>query len=650
MQKDRPWLGHHNWIVVPAAAYPPQTAPAWSRVEVLICLVLAGLVWTVFGQTRHHDFVNYDDDSYVYENGVVKRGLDWNNVIWAFTHRHSHNWHPLTTLSHMLDCQIYGPDAGGHHLTNVLLHAATAVLLFVVLRNLTGARWRSTLVAAVFAIHPLRVESVAWVAERKDVLSGFFFVLTVAAYARYARRLPAAGGSGIFSFLRVPAYWLALGLYGLGLMSKPMLVTVPFVLLLLDYWPLNRISNKPFSFAALKPLWLEKIPFLLLSAGGCAVTLWAQEEAVQWGRLIGRAARLENAIVSYAVYVKQMFWPVHLAVFYPHHKNHLEFWQVGAALLVLMVISAAVFIWRRERPWLLVGWLWYAGMLVPVIGLVQVGMQAHADRYTYLPSIGLSIMTIWGVVELGSRWRYGWAVLSTPAVAALGGLLIGARIQTGYWQNSQTLWTRELACADESSVLHGNLGAALVAVGKFPEGVDHLQRALQIDPDFSEAHFNLGIALAAQGKLDEAVAHYLRSLQLDPNCAPAHYWLGVALGPQGKLDEAIGHFQQALKLGLDTAELHNNWGTALAQQGRRAEAVAQFRRALALAPDYAKAWGNLGHALAEQGKADAARPCYQRALQLAQQQGNPSLAESLRAQLAELPPAGSAAKAGIANP
>jgi len=538
----------------------PEVQPHNRRLSLAVCLFLAASVWAVFGQTLHHDFVNYDDDRYVSANPIVSRGLNWKGIVWVFTHSHAANWHPLTSLTHMLDCQLYGLHPGGHHLTNVLLHGATAILLFLILQNMTGALWRSAFVAAVFAVHPLHVESVAWVAERKDVLSGMFFVLTLGAYVRYVQKQSKVE-SRESSTQATPApcsrlwsldYWLVVVCFALGLMSKPMLVTLPLVLLLLDYWPLNRLPS-PVSGAphAQGPAWfglfVEKIPFLLLSAAACVTTVLAQRTSVQSFQTIDLPSRIRNALVSYVDYLWQMLYPVKLAVFYPYPR-HLPVWMVGLSLLILILISTGVVAGRRKRPWMLVGWLWYLGMLAPVIGLVQVGAQARADRYTYLPQIGLYVLAAWGVVELCGAWRHRQAVLGMGAAAIFAVLLADAHIQTGYWQNSESLWRHALACASENPLAHNNLGNALVARGQLAEAIEHYERALRLEPDYAQGHNNLAIALARQGKLVEAISHLEQALQLKPDYAEAHFNLGIALAVQGKPAEALLHYQQALTL------------------------------------------------------------------------------------------------------
>ena len=549
-----------------------------------ICLSLALAVWAVFGQTLHHDFV-YDDIVSVYENPFVIQGLTFAGIGQLFAHIDltTHDWWPLTEISHMLDWQFYGPDAGGHHLTNVLLHAATAILLFLVLRKMTGALWRSAFVAAVFAIHPLRVESVAWVTERKDVLSGLFFMLTLWAYTCHARRSAASDNNA--SPPKFTFYLLALIFFALGLMSKSMLVTLPFILILLDYWPLKRFAIHDSRSATARLAW-EKLPFLLMAAAAGLVTLVAQRDTtVQTAHSIGLPWRLGNALVSYAVYVFQMVCPMGLAVHYPHLETRLSLWMSGGAALVLLVISIGVAMGRQKRPYLLVGWLWYLVMLLPVIGLVPVGaaQAAHADRYTYLPQIGLYILVAWGAVELSGFWKYHRLVLGAGSAVILAGLLADAHVQTGYWKSEISLWTRALACTSGNSVAHNNLGIALANQGKLGEAIQQYEKALQIKPGYAEAHYNLGDALAARGELDEAVRHYERALQFRPAYVKAYNNLGKALLQKGRVAEAIANFQRAMEIAPEYSPPYNNLAWILAthplksvRNGVRAVELAQL--------------------------------------------------------------------------
>ena len=433
---------------------PPKVNRCWFSIG--ICIALAGLTWLVFSQTLWHDFINYDDPHYVYENTKITGGLSISGIAWAFTHIHALNWHPLTTISHMLDCQLHGLKAGWHHFTNVLLHTLAAMLLFLALQQMTGAVWRSAFVAAVFAIHPLRVESVAWIAERKDVLSGVFFMLTLLAYLYYVR-VP-----------RVRGYLVVVFLFACGLMSKPMLVTLPFVLLLLDYWPLDRIKGQLWKRVA------EKIPLIALSAVSSVITFLVQKGAVGQTEELPIFERINNAIVSYVLYIWQMVWPVNLAVFYPHPENRLPLWEIVSCFLLLIFITVTAIALRKQRPYLLVGWLWYLGMLVPVIGLVQVGWQGRADRYTYLPLIGLYIAATWAVTDLTALYRHQRATLSTVAILVIAALSCCAWIQTSYWRDSETLFKHALAITTNNDVAENNIGIVFLGKGKLDEAISLL--------------------------------------------------------------------------------------------------------------------------------------------------------------------------------
>jgi tetratricopeptide (TPR) repeat protein len=596
-----------------------------------VCLFLALAVWAVFGQTLRYEFVNYDDDIYVYDNPAITQGLSLHGVVWTFTHADGPSeWLPLTAISRMLDWQLYGPNAGGHHLTNVLFHGATTILLFLVLRKMTGTMWRSAFVAAVFAIHPLRVESVAWVTERKDVLSGLFFMLTLWMWARYAQKRSRVEGresnAGAASWALDPRRWtldyyLALAFFALGLLSKTMLVTLPFVLLLLDYWPLNRLSTsvprapRPLFYAWLG-LILEKVPFLLLSGAACVTTVLTQKHEILAAQGLTFPWRIGNALVAYADYLGHMIYPVGLALIYPHSGTYLSVWRVGLSVLVLFIISTGIMAGRRKHPYLLTGWLWYLGMLVPVIDIMQVGDQVRADRYAYLPQIGLYILMVWGVVELCGSWRYRRAAMGSVAGVILASLLAGAYVQTAYWKNSVSLWTHTLAYTPQSSVAHCNLGIALADQGKLDEAIQHFDRALQLNPDDAKALNNLGKVLTTQGKLDEAIQYFDRALQLNPDDAKALNNLGVALAAQGKLDEAVQHYEQALQLKPDYVDADYNLGNVLVIQGKLDEAAQYYEQVLQLKPDFAEAHCNLGLVLARQGKLDEAVQHFERALQL----------------------------------
>ena len=576
---------NHGCAAVPAKI--GGVPDVWTRYAPLaVCLFLALAVALVFGQTLDCDFVNYDDPTYVCDNPLVKRGLTAEGIGWAMTATAAANWHPLTWLSHMTDCQLYGLNAGGHHLTSVLLHAATVLLLFLLLRRMTGDLWPSAFVAVVFAIHPLHVESVAWVAERKDVLSGLFFVLTLWAYFWYVRRP--------LSWAR---YLTVIALFVLGLMAKPMLVTLPFVLLLLDYWPLGRMSQRGGTNVlvcredrsdsgrqeCLPHLVIEKIPLLVLSACSCVVTSIVQSEVVARLERLPLPSRLDNAVVSYVAYLGKFVWPTSLSVFYPHPGAGLTEWQVVAALLVLGGITVAAVAFRRRIPCLLVGWLWYLGMLVPVIGLIQVGGHAMADRYTYLPQIGLCIALAWTVAHLTASWPNRVWILGVAAGLAVVLLMGCAWRQATFWRDTPTLWVHALECDPDNFVAHNNLAGYLAAHGEVDAAIEHFEMTLRTHPDNVDAHVTFGAALASVGRLDEAVAHYREALKIDNNCLQAHYNLGVARARQGRLVEAIAHYRDALRIDSTCANAHANLGVALELRGRIDQALMHYRTALDLA-------------------------------------------------------------------
>jgi tetratricopeptide (TPR) repeat protein len=568
-----------------------------------VCLVLAAITFAVFGQTAGFGFINYDDDIYIYENPVVTRGLTLKGVVWALTYGKIGHWHPLTWLTHMADCQAYGPWAGGHHLTNVALQAAAAVLLFLALREMTGSLWRSAFVAAVFAIHPLRVESVAWISERKDVLSGVFFMLTLWAYARYARQ-PTRGRYAAV------AVW-----YGLGLLSKNTLVTLPFLLLLLDWWPLHRMTPDRAGNGKVKPIFWglvkEKIPLFLLSVGSCVATFLVPEKVPGIVQL-PLVERVENAAVSYVVYLRQMVFPAGLAIPYPNPPIGLLFGEAVRAFILLAVISVVVLACWKKRPYLLAGWLWYLGMLVPMIGIIQISYYAHADRYTYLPQIGICVAITWLVAE----WRVSRAALGALMAGLLALFMFCAWQQTAYWQNSETLWSCALACTTDNNVAQNNLGMALMQKGKMDAAIACFQQALQIRPDYADACNNLGYALLQIGKVDAAIARFRQTLQLRPDFAATHNNLGMALFQKGQADEAAAQFQIALQIMPGYAEARNNLGNILLHKGQVDAAIACFRQALQLRPDFAAAHDNLGNALLQTGKVDEAITHCQRALQI----------------------------------
>lgn len=572
---------------------------AKSRVtDFLICVALAAVTWAVFGQTLAHDFVNFDDHVYVYENSLITRGLSTEGIISAFTHTHARNWHPLTTISHMLDCQLYGLKAGGHHFTNAILHTISVLLLFLVLKQMTGRLWQSAFVAALFAIHPLHVESVAWIAERKDVLSSVFFMLTLAAYARYARA-PSP-----------PRYLLVAVLFACGLMSKPMLVTLPFVLLLLDWWPLGRIGGqKSEAESRLRRLITEKVPLFALSALSCIATLFAQRQGQSAIDQLPFVWRLNNTFVSYTTYIWQMLWPARLAVFYPHPNNRLPLGEVILAIAFLAGITLVVIYLRRTKPYLVTGWFWYLGMLVPVIGLVQVGEQAHADRYTYLPQIGLYITVAWtvGGLFLESAPRVRRALIGVAAAIAIVSLGVRAIVQASYWKNSETLWNHTLAVTGENDVAYNNLGFLFLRRGELDKAISEFQAALDIRSTNTETHYSLGTALiqnnlgnafARKQLWGEAINHLQEAVRLRPDYADAYFNLGSVLFQQGRIEQAIAQWQKALAIRPRDAEAHRNVAGALRKQGNVKGAIAEYEQVLNITPEDSVALNNLAWILA----------------------------------------------------
>jgi tetratricopeptide (TPR) repeat protein len=602
---------------------------------VCICIFLALAVQAVFRQTTSFGFVNFDDEVYVYENPVVENGLTWQGTLWAFS-VHSSNWHPLTWLSHMLDCQLYGLQAGGHHLTNVLLHTATVILLFLVLRQMTGALWRCAFVAAVFAIHPLRVESVAWVAERKDVLSGLFFMLTLAAYVRYADEFKiqpafAEATAGKRSKCKV-FYGLIILFFVLGLMSKPMLVTLPLVLLLLDYWPLQRVESAG-------RLVLEKLPLLALSAAACFVTLGAQHEDIKSAGTFALPHRFENALASCSIYLGQMVWPAGLAVLYPFPQNGPPTWEVALAGVLLASLSAGAWGWRRTHPWLLVGWVWYLVMLLPVLGIILVGGQAHADRFTYLPGIGLAMAVTWAVADLSAGWKHRRVALGGLMMAAIGALIICGHIQASYWKDSESLWTRALACTSSNAIAHYNLGNDLLKRGKLDDAIVQYQETLEIRPGLSPAHYNLGNAFLKHGQLDEAIVCYRQTLKINPRSDDACANLGLAFLRKGETKEAIDCWGQALAINPGQITVQNNLAWLLATTSDTALRNGTRAIALATQANQLSEGGNpvilhtLAAAYAEEGGYGLAMSTARRALELALAQKQDALAATLRKEI-----------------
>ena len=560
-----------------------------SHLKAVITLVLITATLLAYWPMLGHDFIiYYDDGEYVANNPHIQAGLTMKTVRWAFTAVRAANWHPLTWISHAADCGLYNTYPGGHHLTSLMIHAANVFLLFLLLSLMTGYYWRSALVAALFAVHPLHVESVAWVAERKDLLSTFFLLLTMLAYWRYAGK-PSTG-----------RYLPVFAAFALGLLSKPMLVTLPFVLLLLDYWPLGRKARWP-------SLVLEKIPLMVLAAASCVMTVIAQGTKNALGSLqeFSLGVRIANALVGYVTYLWKTVWPHNLALMYPHPGADLAMWKTAASAILLIGISLLVFSLRRKKPYLTVGWLWFLGMLVPVIGLVQVGGQAIADRYTYMPLTGIFIMVVWVVSDYARGKK---AAMLAPAVGIAVLLVLGivTRIQVGYWQDGETLFQHALDCTSDNYVMEDCLGRTLAGEGKFDEATVHYRAAMKIDPSYPPAHNNLGMVLAVQGGFDEGIREIREAIRLNPRFAVAHYNLAKALTLKGDVEQAITEYKEALSIRPDDANSHNNLGSIYAEQGRGKQAEDEFRAALHIDPSLVEAHTSLSSVLHKQDRLDEA--------------------------------------------
>jgi protein O-mannosyl-transferase len=583
-----------------------------NKYLLLISLFLILTTMLAYWQVGNHEFVNFDDNVYVTENSHIQDGITIQSLRWAFTTSHSANWHPLTWISHMLDVQLFGLKPQWHHLMNLLFHIANVLLIFLVLHRMTKTLWQSAFVAALFALHPLHVESVAWVAERKDVLSTFFWMLTLLAYSHYAQK------PRLKNYLAVVAFFV------FGLMAKPMVVTLPFVLLLLDYWPLGRLSeSKPaqpiraqasgtasarrkkgkaggkqtpkitvemekpakpvFKWALIRPLVLEKIPLFALTALSCAATYIAQSKggAVTALQIITLDARVANAFVSYLVYIFKMIWPDNLAVFYPH-PGLLPSWQVLGAALILVAATIAVFMRAKESPYLPVGWLWFAGTLVPVIGIVQVGAQAMADRYTYIPSIGLFLMAAWGIPEIFRKRRYGKEVLAASSALCLICFLILTWIQTGYWYDSMTLSNHALNVTRDNYYMYHNRGHALERLGKYTQAIENYTRAVNINPRYAEAFNNRGASYGYLGDHVKAIEDYDRAIQINPEHANAYFNRGVDYAELGNHTRAVQDFERAIQIDPEYADAYYFRGMVHASMGNEDRAVEDWKKAARL--------------------------------------------------------------------
>ena len=661
------------------------------RYDYLVVIALVVVTAAVYGQVLNNEFINYDDPDYVTENFVVRDGVSWKGFLWAFTTLAASNWHPLTWLSHMLDVQLFGMKPGLHHLMNVLFHVLNTALLFLVLRQMTGALWRSTFVAALFALHPLHVESVAWIAERKDVLSTLFWLLTMWAYARYAQK------PGL------PRYWPVLLFFSLGLLAKPMLVSLPLVLFLMDYWPLGRLKWKketaqaPMTssttpekqgkkrkqqlrvqkrpppskgagkWALVLPLVYEKIPLLALSAASSMITLYAQQKggSVASFTHLPLADRIASVLVSYAAYLWKMFWPSGLAAYYPIEALPPALVLASASLLLVLTFFAVR--WASKHPYFLVGWLWYLITLLPVIGIIKVGYAAMADRYTYIPLIGPFIALAWGAFDLSQALRLPRAALAAVSALVLCASLLVTHIQIGQWSDSVTLYGHAIHAVGRNYMAHTGLAVEYISQKRYGEALPHLETSLQINPYYAETHLYLGVHHFHAGKYTEAVEKINRALRLKPDWDLAHEWLGKTYLAMGKPDQAMYHFKRAGQTHADdspaytgmsdifiyqnrldealqytlraiesqpqNAKLHNNAGFILIRQGKVDEALPRFREAIRIAPDYARAHSNLGGALMERNQVDEAIHHFETAIRL--EPGNQSARENLKYALAQ---------------
>jgi protein O-mannosyl-transferase len=538
----------------------------------IIALLLALITLVVFLPVGGFGFVNYDDPDYVTENNFVKNGLNWTDIKWAFTSFHASNWHPLTWISHMADCTLFGINPGAHHFVNVLFHAANVAMLFTLLFRLAGKIWPAAFVAALFAWHPLHVESVAWVSERKDVLSTFFALLSLLSYAKFAKK----------NCRR--SFWFAFFYFALSLLAKPMLVTLPFILLLLDFWPLQRIAGDSWQTEKIWRLAVEKIPFFLLTVSMCVVTCLAQNSAMISLEKLPFLLRLENSLVAYVCYLFKLFWPENLAFFYPLAGT--SFW-LPAAIIVLALISYISWRARCSFSYLPVGWFWFLGTLVPVVGIVQVGEQAMADRYSYFPAIGIFIMVAFGIQDLASRSQFMKKLSIPAAFLVLAGCVLATEKQLHYWQTDETLFAHAVAVTKDNEIAHLNLGVVYEKQGRADEAMNEYRQALKINPRRAHAHNNIADLLAASGHLNEALAEYQIALQLNPAALPAHLNLGSLLVELGRFDEAKEQFDLAAKLDPTDARPHYQMGKALLKQGQDALAIDEFNKALQLdADDY----------------------------------------------------------------
>ena len=591
-----------------------------NNLKFTIGIFLVLITLATFLPLKNHEFIEFDDSMYVTENFHIQSGFKWKNIIWAFSTFHFGNWHPLTWLSYMLDYYLYGMNPGGYHLTNLIFHMANTLLLFWVLYRMTGAIWKSAFVASFFALHPLHVESVAWVADRRDVLSTFFWILTMWAYVHYSDKP---------NFQR---YLLVFICFGLGLMCKAMLITLPFVMLLLDYWPLDRYhhgKSRHHSDSMPKPednhseksvilrLILEKIPFLALTVIFTILNFIAQQKlgALKPVDIFPITHRLANALNSYIGYLQKMVWPHHLSIFYPYPQT-VDHWKVIVAGFMLAGIS--IFVARNicKHPYLFLGWLWYLGTLIPVIGLLQIGDHAMADRYTYVPLIGPSIMIAWGVPHFVSKLSYRRFILALLTILSISSLTISTWVQISYWQNSITLFEHALNVTDRNYLAHNNLGIALYKQGKNKEAIAHFSEALKIRPNGVGILNNLGAALARQGRAKEAVLHFQKLLELTPNDEGAHYNLGLAFLNERQWENAIKHFKEVIRIKPQNDEMHYRVGTILEKLDRFKAASLYYKKTIRINPSHDKAHYHLGICLVRLNQLETAIKHFKEAIRI----------------------------------
>ena len=564
-------------VVDPQSRVRDRKAQSGASLAAAICVALVVVTLVAFGAVTRHGFVEYDDGLYVVENEHVRKGLHGDSIAWSLTATAAANWHPVTWISHMLDVELFGVHAGKHHSTNLIVHATSVVLLFLLLVRMTGVLWRPAFAATLFAIHPLHVESVAWIAERKDVLSTLFWLLTLGAWLWW------------LSSRTTARYVLVIALFALGLMTKPMLVTLPFTLLLFDFWPLKRTGT------GLPALLKEKTPLFVMAAASSVATVWAQKAggALQTLEAFTLSERLANAMISYAGYLWKTVWPVSLAVFYPYPYVGLASPAVAASALILLSITVVAVRIGTKAPYITFGWLWYVGTLLPVIGVVQVGEQGMADRYTYVPLIGIFVAISWSVAALASRSRTAQLIAVIGGSCWIAALLVLTRAQVRTWVDTASLFAHAIAVTKDNWTAHNNLGRVYSEGGRPDLAIPQFEAALRIRPGFAEAHLNLALALERHGRPDEAVARYREALRLKPDYIEAHNNLANTLLRAGQPTKAITHYESALRLKPDYAEAHYNFAIALATSGRRDEAIVHFREALRIQPDFEAAANKL---------------------------------------------------------